>query len=75
MISNDDIRRLLGTDRETLIELMLAAYLCGANRGGNYALWHDPDFRSLIGAVRERASAEAPSFGPLFRQRERPVHE
>lgn len=75
MISNDDIWRLIDADRETLIELMLAAYAAGSDRAVASGLWHDPDFRSLIAEVRERARAEMPAFGPLFRQRERPVHE
>lgn len=54
MISNEAVRRLIETDREALVELMVVASYDGSGTGsGSMDIWNDQDIRQLLEDVRE----------------------
>lgn len=55
MITNAQIQALIALDRAALVELMAAAYLEGAQRCLDGALWYDHEVRELIEDMRRLA--------------------
>jgi hypothetical protein len=54
MIANSAVRRLIETDRETLIDLLAVAYARGGMSGGLWNVWLDPDVRGLLDEAQRR---------------------
>jgi hypothetical protein len=55
MITNAQIHALCATDRQALVELLAAAYMLGAERGLDGALWYDHEVRELFEDTRRLA--------------------
>lgn len=54
MICNEAVRRLMETDRNTLVDLMAVAFAHGGFRGGLWNTWTDPDVRELLKEAEQR---------------------